>query len=957
MPVGGDLRYENKELKMSRTRAFLTLVAVALLLGAFPPVGSTTSYGSVSADEASLEASLEAFESSGRLLDPRETHLSEVKQLTFGGENAEAYWSPDGRTLSFQSSRPPETCDQIFVMAADGSGEPKRVSSGLGRTTCAYYTRAGDRVLYSSTHSASSDCPPTPDHSQGYVWPIYDSYQIYSAAPDGSDLVALTDTDAYDAEATVCPVDGSIVFTSTRDGDLDLYRMDADGGNVTRLTNTPGYDGGAFFSQDCSKIVWRASRFEEGEALEDYRRLLSQGLVRPSHLELWVANADGSQARQVTYLGAATFAPYFYPSGDRIIFSSNYGGSPREFDIWAVNVDGTDLERITYAPGFDGFPIFSPDGQRLAFSSNRNQGKPGETDVYVARWKEHPPKVTDVSAADRLASDIAWLAADERQGRGLTTDGLRQAQEWLAQRFEELGLEPAGKDGTYFLPFEAAVSVEVREGTSLAIDGRAVPKEAFRPAAFSGSIKGLVREVIDAGYGISAPGLERDDYKGLMVRGKIVVVRRFTPPGEAFSEGDAGRRYSDLRYKAFNAREHGAVALIVVDLPQVEEGADLPEEAPFPSLALDGKGDAGLPVVHLSREWGARLFEAAGVGSKVALNIDLKKKMALTANVVAKISSPDRSPGRKAIVVGAHYDHLGFGGSGSMAPDSHEPHNGADDNASGTAAVLEIARRLMDVRQDLPRDVFLVAFSGEESGLLGSTAFTRHPPEGASADDLFAMLNLDMVGRLRDNRVTILGGDSAQEWDEIVPPLCRKVGVRCSLSGDGYGPSDQTPFYAAGVPVLHFFTGAHEDYHKPSDDASLVHAVGAVRIAGLVTEVVGALGGDTELTYQQVPAPAPAGDRRSYGAYLGTIPDYAGAEDGSRGVLLSGAREGSPAAAAGFERGDRLIGLGKTEIGDIYDFVFVLRQHKPGETVKAVVVRDGEEVSLEVTFGSRGKGR
>jgi len=238
---------------------------------------------------------------------------------------------------------------------------------------------------------------------------------------------------------------------------------------------------------------------------------------------------------------------------------------------------------------------------------------------------------------------------------------------------------------------------------------------------------------------------------------------------------------------------------------------------------------------------------------------------------------------------------------------------------------------------------------------LGSTAFTRHPPDGASPGNLLAMLNLDMVGRLRDNRLTVLGGESAKEWTDIVEPLCLEAGISCRLSGDGYGPSDQTPFYAAGVPVLHFFTGAHEQYHKPSDDAPLVHAAGAARIAGLVAELVLALGGTQELTYQQVPVPAPQGDSRSYGAYLGTIPDYAGAEDGASGVLLTGARESSPAAAAGFTRGDRLIRLGKTEIGDIYDFVFVLRQHKPGETVTAVVVRDGEPVEMNGPFGRRGE--
>lgn len=322
----------------------------------------------------------------GTLHDEREVHLAEVKQMTAGGENAEAYWSPDSKELVFQSKRPPFSCDQIFRMPVSDPAALTMVSTGKGRTTCAYYTADGERIIYSSTHSGGDECPAVPDRSQGYVWPIYDTYQIYSVKPDGTDLQALTDTPAYDAEATVCPIDGSIIFTSTRGGDLDLYRMDADGGNVTQLTDTPGYDGGVFFSQDCSKIVWRASR-PTGEALEDYQRLLKQDMIRPNKLEIFIADADGSNVQQVTSLDGASFAPYFTPDAKRILFSSSHHDPRgREFDIFAVDVDGTNLEQITFTEGFDGFPMFSPDGQWLAFGSNRNQGKPGETDVYVARW-------------------------------------------------------------------------------------------------------------------------------------------------------------------------------------------------------------------------------------------------------------------------------------------------------------------------------------------------------------------------------------------------------------------------------------------------------------------------------------------------------------------------------------------------------------------------------------------
>jgi len=919
-------------------------------------------------------ADLEAFEASGRLHHPMEKHLAEVQQLTFGGENAEAYWSPDGKELIFQSTREPYACDQIFRIEVPSAGEteaPRMVSTGLGRTTCAYFTADGEGILYSSTHEGSKDCPPVPDRSQGYVWPLYDTFQVYRAKLDGSDPVALTDTEFYAAEATVCPVDGSIVFTSTRDGDLELYRMDADGGNVRRLTDTPGYDGGAFFSRDCSKIVWRASRPSEGKEMEDYKRLLSQDLVRPGKLEVWVANSDGSEAQQITYLGAASFAPYFFPDGKRVIFSTNHGtGSPREFDLWAVNVDGTALERITYAPGFDGFPIFSPDGKTLAFASNRNQGKPGETDVYVARWEEAAgEKKTYDSPADRFQADVAWLAADERQGRGVGTKGLEEAGRWIAEGFSQLGLEPAGADDTFFQPFEVPVEVEVVDsGTELLIGKTKMSRDDYRPAAFSASTEGVSAGIVAAGYGITAPDLSVDDYEGVDAEGKIVVVRRFTPEEGAFEDEDARRRFSDLRYKAFNAREHGAIALVVVDLPATREGSDLPdlpEEAPFPPLRVDARGDAGIPVIHLSREQGSSLLKSKSrkrgsrnKGPKMTLRLQLETRYEEAFNVAARIpaGAEERHPG--ALLVGAHYDHLGLGGSGSLAPEEKgQPHNGADDNASGVAALLEIARVLNGKRKSLQRDVVLVAFSGEESGLLGSTAWTRTPP-GLPTEDLVAMLNLDMVGRLRDNRVTVLGGDSGEEWKELVPDACSAARLLCSLSGDGYGPSDQTPFYASGVPVLHFFTGAHEDYHKPSDDTAVINASGGARIAALVADVAHQVASRQDpLTYRSVPAPAPRGDSRSYGAYLGTIPDYAGPEEGGKGVLLAGVRDGSPAQSAGMQRGDRLVALGGSEIGDIHDFVFILRRSRPDERVSATVIREGQRVDLQVTFGSRSRVR
>ncbi len=319
---------------------------------------------------------------------PDEKHLRNVRQLTFGGQNAEAYFSFDGKELVFQSAREVGGCDQEYVMRTDGSGV-RRVSTGRGVVTCGYFFPDGARIVYASTHeSMGPDCPPRPDRSQGYVWPLYD-YQLYTANPDGGDVRPLAPAPgSYNAEATISK-DGWIVFTSTRDGDLDLYKMRLDGTGLMRLTSTPGYDGGAFFSADGKRIVWRASRPAAGEELDDYRALLAKKLVRPRKLEIWVMNADGTDAHRVTSLGAASFAPFFHPDGRRIVFASNVRDPRGEnFDLYLVNDDGTGLEQLTTYPGFDGFPMFSPDGRKLVFASNRNGTRPRETNVFIADWAE-----------------------------------------------------------------------------------------------------------------------------------------------------------------------------------------------------------------------------------------------------------------------------------------------------------------------------------------------------------------------------------------------------------------------------------------------------------------------------------------------------------------------------------------------------------------------------------------
>ncbi len=317
---------------------------------------------------------------------PEEKRLKNIKMLTNGGENAEAYLSFDETKLIFQSTRDNLQCDQIFIMNIDGTDQ-RMISTGLGRTTCAYFLPGDTLILYGSTHHYDKNCPKPPDRSKGYVWQLYNTFDLFVADLNGNIIRQLTCEHGYDTEATVSPKGDKIIFTSTRDGDPELYTMNIDGSDLRRITFEKGYDGGAFFSHDGSKIVFRASRPKTEKELKDYEELVKYGYVRPTNLEIYVCDADGSNIRQVTNNGAANFAPFFHPDGKRIIFSSNVNSKDRRnFDLYIINIDGTGLEQITFNETFDGFPMFTKDGKKLIFCSNRFSNKPGETNVFIAEW-------------------------------------------------------------------------------------------------------------------------------------------------------------------------------------------------------------------------------------------------------------------------------------------------------------------------------------------------------------------------------------------------------------------------------------------------------------------------------------------------------------------------------------------------------------------------------------------
>ncbi|MCL7926208.1 MAG: hypothetical protein M8841_00345 [marine benthic group bacterium] len=367
----------------------LTLLAGLAACGGQEEQEAEASAGGMEAPVQTVAAVDPGFETGSRAVDslihPDEVHLTNLRQLTYAGQNAEAYWSVDDEWIIFQATPRDGNCDQQYVMRPDGS-ELRMVSTGKGRTTCGYFIPGTDKIVYGSTHLASDECPPDPDMSQGYVWGLFPGYDVFVSDVDGSNLTRLTDNPRYDAEPTMSRDGEWIVFTSMREGDLDIYKMRTDGSELTRLTDRPGYDGGPFFSHDGTKIIYRASH-PEGEALADYERLLAQDMIRPSQLDIWIMDADGGNKRQITDNGAANFGPYLFPSGERLIFSSNLGSdNGREFDLWAIDVDGTNLEQITHTGDFDGFPMFNSDGTKLIFASNRGNELPRETNVFIADW-------------------------------------------------------------------------------------------------------------------------------------------------------------------------------------------------------------------------------------------------------------------------------------------------------------------------------------------------------------------------------------------------------------------------------------------------------------------------------------------------------------------------------------------------------------------------------------------
>jgi aminopeptidase YwaD len=576
----------------------------------------------------------------------------------------------------------------------------------------------------------------------------------------------------------------------------------------------------------------------------------------------------------------------------------------------------------------------------------------------------------DVKLTKSIETDIRTLAAPKMEGRGLGTKGIGLAAGYIEQRLRTLGLQPAfGK--SYRQAFPVKIGVTLGSGNKLegVVDGD------WTPLGFS-SAGGFAGPLAFVGYGIDATPIGYNDFDGIDLKGKVALMLRYEPQEKDDTSKFDGRkpsRWSALRYKVLQARERGAVAVIFATGPLQDEGKDK-----VPPLVNDGpESPAGIPVIQVKTSVAQRWLQHADIdlgqfqkdvdadlkprsrvlSSKVNGVADVKPQFDDAENIAAVL------PGRGAladqvVVLGAHYDHLGYGGEGSMKPNVRAIHPGADDNASGDAGVLNAAALLSDALSDSRnrRTILFALFSGEERGLAGSGYFVAHPPMPVAR--IVAMVNLDMVGALRDDKITAFGADSAAEWRGLVDAAGAGTNLKITETGDGYGPSDQTSFYAAHVPVLHFFTGAHERYHTPEDVADAVNFAGEARVVRLIANVMAPLarGEVTPLYARAASAPAMQGDSRGYGAYLGTVPDYSAMDATTGGVLLSDVRGGSPADKAGIKGGDRIVDIGGTRIENLYDMSYALQDHKPGDTVDVVVIRGGARTTLRATLSTRGVG-
>jgi len=577
--------------------------------------------------------------------------------------------------------------------------------------------------------------------------------------------------------------------------------------------------------------------------------------------------------------------------------------------------------------------------------------------------------VADLSAS-RYFEHIKFLASDEMKGRGNGSTELDKAADYIGSQFRTWGLRPMGDNNTYFQNFQLTTGAKLGPDNDLQLNGKKLKiDEEFVPITFSNTAA-FDGPLVFAGYGITAPELHYDDYQGVNVSGKIVVVLRHEPqesdPKSPF-DGANFTSHASFINKAINAKQHGAQGIVfITDLNHTDEQVGS-------ATRTEETDDLGIPAVHAKREPLLNLFKAAGkdiaaIQKKIDMDLqpesfdlpssvvhiatDVVRTRKTVRNVVAGLPGSDPALQNEWIVVGAHYDHLGLGDRNSLAPSQiGQIHHGADDNASGTSGVLEIARLAAKNKQEWKRSVLFITFAGEELGLLGSSQFVNHPT--VSLKSITGMINMDMIGRLNNDRLFVGGVGTSPSFKPWLEEFNQIVHLQLDYSDSGYGASDHMSFNAKKIPVLFFFSGLHTDYHKPTDTYDKINATGAVKVLSLVYMMADRMASDVkrlEYTEVQQPKPSSAGSGGGYGPYFGSVPDF---RDDLKGVLFADVQNNSPAAKAGLKQGDLLVAFDGKPIENLYDFTYALRTKKVGDVVAVVVKRNGQELKVNVTLEAR----
>ncbi|MCX6854411.1 MAG: M28 family peptidase [Verrucomicrobia bacterium] len=949
-------------------------------------------------------------------------YLTNIRQLTFEGRRAgEGYFNADGTKMIFQSEREPgNPFYQIFLMDLE-TGDQERISPGMGKTTCAWIHPDGKRVLFASTHTdpKSKELQDAEykeretSRVRKYSWDYDENYDIWEYHLADKSLKNLTHTRGYDAEGGWSPDGQKLVFASNRAADekplskedeerlkidkqyfMEIYISDADGSNVKQLTTEPGYDGGPFFSADGQKICWR--------------RFTPKGDVA----EVWTMNVDGSDAHPVTKLGAMSWAPYFHPSGEYLIFTTNLHGFAN-FELYIVATDGNNAPvRITTTDVFDGLPVFSPDGKKLSWTSGRTANN--QSQIFIADWNheaamnalgkatqikaDEPAQAPDVALTQAdinpadLRQHVTYLASDAIDGRLTGTPGEKLATQYVADVFKGLGLQEYGDEG-WFEPFEFTAGVALGDNNRLTLQSESLTADKdWRPLSFSQLGDVAESGIVFAGYGVETPdeatdkdGKKLDPYSSyahLEVKDKWVLVLRYLPEGMNQDRRNELSRYANLRHKALVARQKGARGLIIASGPNSKVVEQLVPMAFDASLA-----SSGIAAISVTDAVADRLLKSAGktikelqdkldtgdlmggidcTGLKLAAQIDIKQEKKTGRNVLGVLPAKDKpDPHVAPLIVCAHVDHLGSkGGSNSRAKGDEldRIHHGADDNASGVAGVIEIAQWMADQKKQgkmkMTRDVIFAAWSGEELGLLGSNHYVeslakmfRGDPNGKLTGMFAACLNMDMIGRFQKTLV-LQGVGSSTWWPKEIEKRNAPIGLPITTQNDAHLPTDSTTFYLRGIPTLNAFTGSHADYHMPSDTAEKIDYDNATKITKLMGLLArGIATADTNPEYVAMEAPKNQNTRGGMRAYLGTIPDYA--QGDIKGVKLSGVSAIGPAGKAGLKGGDVIIKLAGKDVLNIYDYTSFMGELKIGKETTITVLREGKSVELKITPGSR----